>query len=197
MLILCCAFAISGMAALIYQVCWNRLLFAAIGVDLDSTTLVVSAFMLGLGCGSALGAWLAARWRSLGIAVFCGIELLLFAFGVLSARAIDAASEVLVTWPRPLAAVGAFVLLLVPTLLMGATLPVMTEAAQRRPALRHIRFPDLYIYNTLGAALGSLLAGFVLIEALGLRATLFSAALANLAAAAACAALVVRLPRDG
>ena len=45
-------FFVSGVAALVYQVCWQRLLFSAFGVDIDSVTIIVSVFMLGLGLGA-------------------------------------------------------------------------------------------------------------------------------------------------
>jgi xanthine/uracil permease len=61
------AFFLSGAVALIYQVCWQRLLFAVVGVDIESVTPIVSAFMLGLGLGAALGGiWpIALRQKSL------------------------------------------------------------------------------------------------------------------------------------
>jgi len=53
------AFFLSGAAALIYQVVWQRLLFVVVGVDIESVTIVVSTFMMGLGVGAILGGWLA------------------------------------------------------------------------------------------------------------------------------------------
>jgi predicted membrane-bound spermidine synthase len=189
------AFFVSGMAALTYQLCWNRLLFAAVGVDLDSTTIVVSAFMLGLGAGSALASWLAARWKG-SLVAFCVIEFAMLLCGLASAIVLDTVALALVRWPRPVAALGAFLLLLVPTMLMGATLPLMTGAAQQRPGLKGIPFSSLYIANTFGGGAGALLAGFVLIGALGLRATLWCAAAGNLLAAAICGLLLWLEPRD-
>ena len=148
------AFFVSGMAALTYQLCWNRLLFAAVGVDLDSTTIVVSAFMLGLGSGSALATWLASRWKG-SLVAFCLIELGMLLCGLASADVFDAVALTLVRWPRPAAALGAFLLLLVPTMLMGATLPLMTGAAQKRPGLEGIPFSSLYIANTFGGGAGA------------------------------------------
>lgn len=69
-------FFASGCAALVYQIVWQRYLFTGLGVDIDSVTLIVSSFMLGIGIGGALGAgWPTAgrvsgcgcmRWRSSG-----------------------------------------------------------------------------------------------------------------------------------
>ena len=54
-------FFVSGIAALIYQVCWQRLLFQAFGVDIESVTIIVSTFMLGLGLGALAGGQLSDR----------------------------------------------------------------------------------------------------------------------------------------
>lgn len=55
------SFFISGCSALIYQVCWQRALYGVIGVDIDSITIIVSVFMLGIGMGGMAGGWLADR----------------------------------------------------------------------------------------------------------------------------------------
>jgi predicted membrane-bound spermidine synthase len=88
---------------------------------------------------------------------------------------------------RGAAASVLFLVLLVPTLLMGATLPVMTEAARAKPDLRALNFSALYLYNTLGGAAGAFLAGFVLLGSFGLKHSIYLAALANLLAAIAAA----------
>ena len=63
-------FVVSGAAALIYQVCWQRMLFEGFGVDIESVTIIVSAFMLGLGLGSLAGGELADRFPHRLIALF-------------------------------------------------------------------------------------------------------------------------------
>ena len=63
-------FLASGAAGLIYQVCWQRLLFAAFGSDLVSVTVIVSAFMAGLGLGALAGGWAADRWPARALALF-------------------------------------------------------------------------------------------------------------------------------
>ena len=60
-LLLLLGFFISGGSALVYQVGWQRALYAYIGVDIDSITIIVSVFMLGIGVGGMLGGWLADR----------------------------------------------------------------------------------------------------------------------------------------
>ena len=68
-------FFVSGAAALIYQVCWQRLLFTALGVDMESVTLIVSVFMLGLGLGALLGGQLADRFPGRALGLFAAAEL--------------------------------------------------------------------------------------------------------------------------
>ena len=69
------SFFISGCSALIYQVCWQRSLYSVIGVDMDSVTIVVSAFMLGIGIGGMSGGWLADRYPVQRIRLFAVAEL--------------------------------------------------------------------------------------------------------------------------
>ena len=60
-MLLLLSFFISGCSALMYQVSWQRALYALIGVDMDSITIIVSVFMLGIGLGGMLGGWLSDR----------------------------------------------------------------------------------------------------------------------------------------
>src|SRR5271155_1309415 len=112
-------FLVSGAAALIYQICWQRLLFESVGVDIESVTIIVSAFMLGLGLGSLAGGELADRYPRRLIALFAVIELATAAFGFCSPTLIHAACRFAVN--HSLFEIGLlnFVMLLVPTTLMG------------------------------------------------------------------------------
>ena len=77
-------FFVSGVAALVYQVCWQRLLFAAFGVDIDSVTIIVSVFMLGLGLGALVGGDLADRRPGWALRFFALAELGIGVFGLFS-----------------------------------------------------------------------------------------------------------------
>src|SRR4030081_3442013 len=77
-------FFASGIAALIYQVCWQRLLFEAFGVDIESVTIIVSTFMLGLGLGALAGGQLSDRYPGQALALFALIELAIAVFGICS-----------------------------------------------------------------------------------------------------------------
>jgi spermidine synthase len=77
-------FFCSGMPALIYQIVWQRALFAMYGVNAQSVAVVVTAFMLGLGLGSLVGGRLSARFPRHGILIFGLAELGVAVFGLCS-----------------------------------------------------------------------------------------------------------------
>jgi predicted membrane-bound spermidine synthase len=124
-------FFVSGMAALIYQVCWQRLLFEAFGVDMESVTIIVSTFMLGLGLGALLGGELADRLPEQTLTLFAAIELSIGVFGVCSPWLIRAVGAAAVGGSLGVIALVNFLLLLFPTMLMGATLPILVTHVVR------------------------------------------------------------------
>jgi MFS family permease len=178
-------FVVSGAAALMYQVCWQRMLFEGFGVDIESVTIIVSAFMLGLGLGSVAGGELADRYPRRLIALFALIELCTAAFGFCSPDLIHAAGRF--TVKHSLLEIGLlnFGLLLVPTTLMGATLPILVAHAVRVYRNVGVSVGVLYFANTLGAALGAAFTGFVALHYWGLTSTIYAAALLNIGVSAA------------
>src|SRR6516165_10698086 len=82
--LLCVLFFFSGFPALIYQLVWQRALFRIFGVNIESVTIVVTAFMLGLGLGSLAGGWLSKRRSFPLLPLLAVIELLTAAFGLAS-----------------------------------------------------------------------------------------------------------------
>jgi MFS family permease len=178
-------FVVSGAAALIYQVCWQRMLFEGFGVDIESVTIIVSAFMLGLGLGSLAGGELADRYPRRLIALFAVIELCTAAFGFSSPNLIHAAGRFAVN--HSLFEIGLlnFALLLIPTTLMGATLPILVAHAVGVYRSVGVSVGALYFANTLGAALGAAFTGFVALFYLGLTSTIYLAALLNIGVSAA------------
>src|SRR3989442_6514104 len=165
---------LSGATGLVYELLWVRLLYQAFGSTIQSVTTVVAAYMGGLG----LGAWWfgrrADRHPRPG-ALYGRLELAIGAFAALSALALTLVRQVYVALATGLHAGApvsvalrfglAALVLLVPTTFMGGTLPVLTRAFARsdRAALQPT-LGRLYGLNTLGAVLGTALAGFVLIE---------------------------------
>jgi predicted membrane-bound spermidine synthase len=176
-------FFLSGTAALVYQIAWQRLLFTSFGVDIESVTIVVSTFMLGLGAGAMAGGALADRFQSRLLLLFALCELGIGLFGLASAPLIRSLGEHFATSPRAVVAAIDFAVLLVPTSLMGATLPILVTDAVRRHGGVGVSIGALYFVNTLGAATGALALGVGLFALLELPQALAAAATINFAVA--------------
>lgn len=185
-------FFLSGAAALVYQISWQRLLFTSFGVDIESVTIVVSTFMLGLGAGAIAGGALADRFHSRLLVLFALCELGIGLFGLVSVPLIRALGEAFATSPRAVVAAVNFAVLLVPTSLMGATLPILVTDAVRRHGGVGVSIGALYFVNTLGAASGSLALGMGLYAVLELPQAIACAALVNFTVASAGAFLAWR-----
>lgn len=177
LLILAIAFFISGGTALLYQVVWQRLLGLFSGSDVRSVTIVVSAFLGGLGLGSLLGALLADRMSSrravrlfgycnLGIAAFALISRWLY-YDLLFLRLGGLAAS------TTLLLLIAFVSLLWPTILMGLSLPLLSKAVVRDIGQAARRISLLDGLNTVGAGIGALGTGWYLAGTLGYDTTLW------------------------
>lgn len=156
------SFALSGVAALIDQVVWQRLLFAGLGVDTASITLVVACFMLGLGCGALLGGWLADHYPRQALTVFCLAEVGVGIFAWHSPYLLRQLSDWMLDYSSFWIGLANFLVLLIPTSMMGATLPVLISFLTRKWHHVGSATGHLYAVNTLGAALGAWLSGFLL-----------------------------------
>jgi len=189
-------FLLSGAAALVYQVAWQRLLALHSGVGLYSVTLIVSAFMAGLGIGSHVGGRWSARMSAVAsLRAFALLELAIASFG-------GASTWIYYDWlyphavhlPSPswTAALVHLVALLPPTILMGMSLPFLVQAMVTDVEGAGRRIGWLYGINVLGAAAGALVAPWVLLPLLGIRGAVLAAAVANCAVGLAALALAVR-----
>src|SRR6266581_5115120 len=182
-------FFLSGATGLIYELLWVRVLYQSFGSTIQSVTTVVAAYMGGLG----LGAWLFGRIvdRAPRPAVLYGrLEIAIGVFGIISPLVLGLAHWVYIVTAGPLALGGgasvalrfglAALVLLIPTTLMGGTLPVLTRGlmAEDRGLLKP-SLGRLYGLNTLGAMIGTALAGFFLIEFVGVRGSLWLTATLN------------------
>src|SRR3990170_4229448 len=196
-------FFFSGAAGLVYQVVWTRMLTQIFGNTTYAIATVLSAFMAGLAIGSYLFCKIADRGKN---------DFLLY--GVLEAGV--GLYGFLVPWIflitqkiyGPIFGLNesypflfnlvlfflSFILLVFPTLLMGATLPVLSRFYVRSFSQFGRRVGDLYATNTTGAVIGCAAAGFFLIPMLGMRTTVYVAASLNLVIAAAI--LIVDRLRD-
>jgi len=197
----CAAAAISGFAALIYEVAWTRLLALVIGPTTYAFATMAAAFISGLAIGSAVGARIARRVSR--PAVWLAVMLVVssvaasgaawYAAARLPLRVAAEVADPEVAFGPVVAGQAALVgLLLLPmTFALGATFPLALAAAgpgvsAGREAAR------VYASNTLGAIGGSLVAGFVLIPSLGLQSTFQWTAVAGVAAGACCLVLALR-----
>src|SRR3954454_18453111 len=99
--LLCGLFFFSGFPALIYQLTWQRELFRIFGVNSESVTIVVTAFMLGLGLGSLAGGWVSKRRDVALLPLLAAIELMTAAFGIVSLGVFAQVGALIVNWPLP------------------------------------------------------------------------------------------------
>ena len=199
-------FFLSGAAALVYQVVWVRSLTLVFGGSHQAVTVVLAVFMAGL----ALGGYVIGRvvdrvgrplrlygLLELGIAAsalgFMGLTKIYPAVYVPLAQGKDD-SILYLTTVRTLFSIVA---LIVPTTLMGGTLPVLSRFVSHRPETLRRSLPLLYGLNTLGAVLGTLLAGFVLLRLYSVSATGYLAVGTNAVIGLLSLALQARLSAVG
>ena len=178
----------SGFAALLYQMIWQRLLTLFGGADVYSVTIIVSAFMAGLGFGSLAGGYAADRLSPRGrFLAFGAAELAIAAFAFASVPLYyDFLYQRLASLALSRAATAAILLatLLWPTFFMGMSLPLLAKAAALRDRPPEEWISALYGVNTVGAAAGSLVTVWFLAPALGFQRSIHLGALLNLACAA-------------
>ncbi|MGH9807194.1 MAG: fused MFS/spermidine synthase [Terriglobia bacterium] len=177
--VLCVLFFFSGFPALIYQLTWQRKLFLIFGVNIESVTIVVTAFLLGLGPGSLAGGWLSKQRSVPLLPLLAIIELLTGAFGLMSLTIFDKVSEFTIGLSLPATAVVSLALVVVPTLLMGATLPVLVSHLVRRSGNIGSAVGLLYYVNTLGAGAACLACAILLFPFLGTSGSIYVAAAMN------------------
>lgn len=194
--VLVALFFLSGVSGLVYQVVWLRMLFRAFGVTVYAVSTVVAVFMGGLALGSLVAARVARRWseRHSPLRLYALLEL---AIGVLAAGATAAMLALPGAFETAVTAVGAdsgavpllrlilaAVVLLPPTTCMGATLPLVSGYLTSRLGSAGKQAGWLYGMNTLGAVVGVMGSGFVLLATLGEIRTVAVAVACNLAVAA-------------
>ena len=186
-------FFLSGAAGLIYQVVWTRMLTQIFGNTTYAIATVLSAFMAGLAIGSYLFGKIADRGKNdfllygileAGVGIYGFAVPWLFRMAQKIYGPIFGLNESYPFLFNMVLFLLSFTLLVFPTLLMGATLPVLSRFFVRSFAQFGRRVGDLYATNTLGAVIGCAAGGFLLIPTLGMRATVFVAATVNLVIAA-------------
>ena len=166
------AFGLSGFAALLYQVVWQRMLVFFTGADVYASTLIVAAFMAGLGLGNLAGGVVADRLsRRHALIGFAIAELAIAIFSVLSRPLYydvlyrELGSRHINT---PMLMAVLFVSLLWPTFFMGVSLPLLAKAVTRSVGAAAAKVGRLYSVNTFGAALGAFMTTWSILPAFGL-----------------------------
>ena len=198
-------FFVSGAAGLVYEVLWSRQLGLIFGISTYAVATVLATYMGGLAIGSYfVGTWV-DRWKN-PLAVYAILEVAIGAYALLVPTLFEglrepyivlhhiADSRALLIAGRTLLAVS---ILLIPTVLMGGTFPVLTRFWVRLPENVGLGTGLLYFTNTAGAIVGCLAAGFFLIENFGLRGTTWIAAAINFAIAGIAFVLSRNTEQDG
>jgi predicted membrane-bound spermidine synthase len=182
-LILCVLFFFSGGASLIYQVIWQRMLFTLFGVDLESVTIIVSVFMFGLGVGAIAGGFIADKVPGRLLGIFVLIELSIAMFGFASPNIISSIGNATIASSQLLMACISFSILAFPTILMGATFPILVTYINATEHHIGRSVGILYFANTLGGSFGAFFSGFFLLEHMELVGAIGCAAIVNLSIA--------------
>jgi spermidine synthase len=201
-------FFCSGGCALVYQVMWLRLLALVFGVTVYAASTVLASFMGGLAVGSYAAGRFAGRLRS-PLRAFGLVEIGVGLSALATPLVLDVIKSVWValnpSLPSSLAFltvarfVAAFAVLILPTTLMGATLPIVMRSALARQVAAGSRMGLLYAVNTTGAIVGALVAGFYLVPDVGVSRSFWIAASINVAIGLTAVAASTRLqpePRD-
>ena len=198
-------FILSGAAGLIYEVVWARQLVLVFGNTTQAVSAILTGFFGGMAIGSAIGGRLADRVRR-PLRMYGLLELVLVVVVILTPITFRLLHEVyrgafnsLEASPGLLALVRFALALLAlgpATILMGATLPTLTRYLTRHADHLSDAFGRLYAANTLGAIVGTIVAGFVLIELIGLTGTLVVGAACSALAGAIALILDRRIARS-
>ncbi len=196
-------FFFSGATALVYEVVWSKYLSLMFGSTIQAQTAVLAVFMSGL----ALGSWIFGRVASSlanPLRAYGWMELGIGVYGFLFVTAYLDADMLFVFLGSPLLGHTSLLfllkfalsvcLLVIPTLLMGGTLPLIAEWLRRRGVEAGSWSTGFYAVNTLGAVVGAGLAGFALVQLLGLERTLWLTGAVNGAIGVAAIRLSNRKP---
>src|SRR5262245_9735204 len=202
-LLLAVCFFVSGGAGLVYEVLWSRHLQVLFGSTTESVAAVLAVFMTGLGLGGHLLGRVADRTRS-PMRLYGVLEIGVGLFAVVTPALLGLARVVwsaIAPHVEPTGASGMAVKLLLaalvlvpPATLMGGTLPALVRATAESGDTARAQVGLLYALNTLGAVLGTLGTGFVLVEVLGLSSSMRVTAVVNIGIGAL---VVARARRHG
>src|SRR5688572_15063129 len=203
LILLSALFFLSGTSALIYQMLWLRLIGLVFGVTVYAASTVWAVFMAGLALGSIVGGrtadrvarplvWLGAAEALIAVTALAtplGLDLLQRGYALLHPSLSSSLAGL-----TAVRLAMSFAVLIIPSSLMGATLPLIVKSSLLRAGGFGGRVSVLYATNTAGAIAGSLLAGLVLIPRFGIRGSFFVAAALNLIVASVAFLVARRRP---
>lgn len=173
-------FLVSGFAALLYQVVWQRALYAIYGINIESVTMVVTAFMLGLGLGSLAGGVVSKDKSRPVLLLFAGVEGGIGLFGFFSLAVFHAVGNATLLMSPLMTGIVTFLLVLAPTMLMGCTLPLLVGYLVRTSGNVGKTVGTLYFVNTMGSAFASAAAVLHLLGHFGQSGTVRIASAMNI-----------------
>ena len=187
-LVILLSFAMSGLAALIYQVAWTRVLSLLLGSSVYAFSLILSVFILGLALGTVTASRIIDKLSDL-IKGY-GLVQILIGFASLSTVPLFGRIPFVNRWiyenwgqqfhfMQGANFIIIFGLLFIPTFFMGAQFPIVIKILATKLETLGQNVGRAYAFNTIGAIIGSFLAGFFLIPALGLQTTILSAVFFN------------------
>lgn len=176
------AYTFSGLAGLVYEVTWTRLLTLYIGHTTAAASAVVAAFLGGLAIGAAVGGRIASTQSPRRcLQIYVGLEIAVAILALLLPFELRGFGPTL-RWAYQDGAGGALfpmvrlisciVMVMLPAIALGATFPMAIRWFARGSAEPARQGSTLYFVNTIGAAVGSMLAGFVLIPSIGMSGTI-------------------------
>lgn len=176
---LCFLFFLSGFPALIYQIVWQRSLFVIYGTNIQSITIVVANFLFGLGVGALLGGWI-STYQSINLLRLFGLlESSIGIIGLFSLKILFAIGKQTINLPLSSVSIVVFLLLLLPTIMMGASLPILVAYLTKRLSNISQSVSSLYSANTFGAAFACFCVA-IFMQYLGQASTVTIAAIFNL-----------------
>lgn len=175
---------ISGFASLVYQVVWQRYLAILVGSEARSLSLVVAIFLFGLASGYyVFGGFTQKKWKRRKLLKAYGyVELIIASYAILFPNIFP----LLQHWSFSGGSSFAFdslitiLAIFLPTFLMGASIPMLTMVVPDKSEEVHHCHAKIYGWNTFGAFIGTIGAGFFLVPSIGLPFTIYLAGVLNL-----------------
>ena len=181
-------YGLSGFCALAYEVLWTRVLIFYVHSTTYAFTIMLSSFLLGIALGSLVFGRLIDKTKQ-HLTLLAFIEVLIGLFAILSIWEFSKLNELMVSltdrlpsWQMFVLAryVGAFLIMFIPTLLMGIAFPLASKIYSQNQDRLGKYVGNIYSVNTVGSVLGSIVAGFVMIPLLGITNSIILVASLNL-----------------